>query len=129
MQPTVNSPLSILIVDPDAAVGDTIGELLEGDRYAVERASTLAEARQQLSSRAFSVVLVDGRLEDSIRPEVGPAAVIPMLADSSGEDSLDRGNVVLLKPFGEGDLLNAIERAVRRLAVEQGPDAASQRVG
>ena len=125
----MNSPVSILIVDPDAAVGDTIGELLEGDRYAVERASTLAEARQQLSSRAFSVVLVDGRLEDSIRQETGGAAVIPMLADSNGEDSLDRANAVLLKPFGEGDLLNAIERAVRRLAVEQGPDAASQRVG
>ena len=122
----MNSPLSILIVDPDAAVSDTIGELLEGSRYSVARVSTLAEARQQLSTRAFSVVLVDGRLEDSIRQEVGSAAVIPMLADSNGDDSLDRGSAVLLKPFGEGDLLNAIERAVRRLDAQQSPDSVSK---
>lgn len=137
----MDSPLSILIVDPDSAVAETVDELLEDSRYRVVRVSTFDEARGQLATQVFTVVLVDGRLEGLVRTETPSAALIPMLgaADDGdganhgshvdGKDAMDRGPVVLIKPFGKRELLDAIERVVRQLAAEESSDPVPQRLG
>ena len=59
--------MNVLIIEDDAPFARLLGALLNanGDMYHIERAETLAAARERLTTRGFDFVLTDLGLPDS----------------------------------------------------------------
>jgi DNA-binding NtrC family response regulator len=58
-------PLSVLVVDDDATIRDTVAEYFESVGYQTRSAMTATEARQMVAAHAPDVALVDLRLPDA----------------------------------------------------------------
>jgi DNA-binding NtrC family response regulator len=105
--------LTVLVVDDEALIRWSLGEVLRRGGHAVIEATTAAEAREAIRRESASIdaVLLDHRLPDSgdlrlleeVRQRLPYTAVVLMTAYSTPEmvqNALDRGAYcVLIKPF------------------------------
>jgi DNA-binding response OmpR family regulator len=117
---------SILLVEDDVNLRLGLRDNLEDHGYAVEVASTVREAREHLSRRAFQLILLDIMLPDgdgyslcrALRQE-GVATPVMMLTARTLEDDVVRGFEVgaqdyLGKPYRLRELLARVGALVRR---------------
>ncbi len=110
-------PRRLLLVEDDASNRLTLGALLEDEGFAVEAASTLAEARELLRrAPAFTAVLLDRRLdhEDGLAlvPAVRAAAPAAKIVVLSGADTDAPGVDATLRKGGSFDALAAALEAI-----------------
>ncbi len=114
---------NILIVEDDFAIRETIAELLEGEGYAVTRASNGAEALERLRRTGKTNVILldlmmpvmDGwefRLRQRSDPGLASIPVVVLSADNALEQKVSNLGVEawLPKPFEVERLLETIGR-------------------
>jgi two-component system chemotaxis response regulator CheY len=115
---------SILVVEDDAGIRETLVECLAGEGYAVEAASNGAEGLERARSRRPDLVVLDlvmpivngaEFLEATGRdPGLREVPVLLMTAAMpSSRGSFPRAAAYLAKPFELGELLDAVERLCR----------------
>ncbi|XXF77783.1 response regulator transcription factor [Myxococcaceae bacterium GXIMD 01537] len=117
---------AILLVEDDANLRLALRDNLEDQGYAVEVAASVREAREQLSRRAFQLLLLDVMLPDgdgyalcrALRAE-GVTTPVMMLTARTLEDDVVRGFEVgaqdyLGKPYRLRELLARVGALVRR---------------
>jgi DNA-binding NtrC family response regulator len=114
---------SLLIVEDDSSVRNTLVTFLELEGYQVEAVSTTREALERLSARPFPIVVSDIYLDertgldvlDAARRADAHCAVILMTGRGSMETVMratERGVFeYLAKPFELDDLLEVVKRA------------------
>lgn len=114
---------SILVVDDDVQLRDTLIRDLRSRGYHARGAASFREALQCLREHAYDVLLTDSRMEGgdgmalirALRETSPGTRPILMGAQATARDSqraLDVGAVrVLSKPFEAGEMLQAVERA------------------
>jgi len=121
----------ILVVDDEAPVRSMIGATLEREGYAVECASSGAQASEMLQYGSFDLVLTDIVMQDgngiallerlrTLQPNL-PVVMVSAIHDISvAIDSMRRGAYdYLLKPFEREHLLVTVQRALEhRRAME-----------
>lgn len=119
-------PVTILIVDDEQPVRDTLGRYLSQQGYEVATAASGAEAIGILQRQKIACVLLDIRMPDAsgidLVPDIldlEPHAALLMLTAvndaASATQSMQRGAMdYLTKPVDLPDLHGAIERALRR---------------
>ena len=105
----------ILVVDDDAMVLDAVRMALTFYGYAVETASSAAEALQKLPGACFDVVVTDlkmpGMIGSALASEIKkrqPALPVILLTGYPPEVRPAGVDKVLLKPFSTLDLYNAV---------------------
>ena len=120
------SPVSLLVVDDDAALGRMLAEAAAARGYRVECALSLAAAEGALTRRAFDVALVDLALGaesgfDVIRriKEQAPDAEIVVMSASTALSSAIQSYELsafafVQKPFDIAQLFATVERALER---------------
>lgn len=120
---------SILVVDDDAIILDSLCEFLGLEGYAVTGARSAAQARKALSERRFTVVLTDVNLSDGSGFELlnfvrdnYPQTVVILITGygtiESAVEAIKKGAYdYLTKPIVDDDLLLAVERASRQQAL------------
>jgi two-component system, OmpR family, alkaline phosphatase synthesis response regulator PhoP len=131
------SAASLLMVEDDANVAGTLGELLAGAGFEVTRAASVAEARSALQRGTFQIALLDVGLPDGsgfdvakLMRERSPATVMMFLtAYGTPEDrihGLELGaDDYVTKPFNFRELLLRIQNALKRAQyLEQRSDSA-----
>jgi DNA-binding response OmpR family regulator len=109
----------ILIVDDEAGICELLAGSLEDAGYAVDLATTAAEARSLLYERLYRMVVVDWRLPD------GDGAAIASLAEAAGSHAFVMsgylrkmlpGNVdprqTLMKPVKPSEVLAAARACI-----------------
>ena len=117
---------TLLLVEDDANLRLALRDNLEDHGYAVEVASTVREAREQLARRGFQLILLDIMLPDgdgyslcrALRQE-GVTTPVMMLTARTLEDDVVRGFEVgaqdyLGKPYRLRELLARVGALVRR---------------
>ena len=120
---------TILVVDDDTIILDSLCEFLGLEGYAATGARSAAHAKKALSQRRFSVVLTDVNLSDGsgfdlldfVR-ENYPQTVVILITGygtiESAVEAIKKGAYdYLTKPIVDDDLLLAIERASRQQAL------------
>ncbi len=119
----VMEDMSILIVEDDAGMRETLGDILRDEGYKVETAGRGKEALALAKEKKFSICLVDLRLPDMSGIEVlkglkgfNPnVSVIIITAFASKETAIsalkDGAHYYIEKPLNIKEVLNAIERA------------------
>jgi len=133
----MNSPAAgarVLVVEDDPNLRLTLVDNLEEEGYAVEAASTLAEARPRWKATAFDVVVLDIMLPDgdgySLCREMrqaGTSSRVLMLTARTLEDDVVRGFDVgaddyVAKPYRLRELLARIRVLARRGATAAPPE-------
>lgn len=118
---------TVLVVDDDAELRDLMSNLLRGERYLVDVAATLDQARRLLSRRRFDVVVLDLNLPDGdgvnlcrdLRADGYRGAIIMV---SARDATVDRilglefgGDDYLVKPFEARELLARVRSVLRRV--------------
>jgi PAS domain S-box-containing protein len=129
-----NSPPGVLVVEDDDAVARVLGIMLQRDGHSFIRAGTLAEARNVLTSRRPSVILLDMKLPDGSGLELldhlavtAGLEQLPVVVLSGVEPTFDHrtrsDRVVewLIKPFAERELLRALRDALGEAAPQPAP--------
>ncbi|MBN1204254.1 MAG: response regulator transcription factor [Myxococcaceae bacterium] len=123
----------VLVVEDDPNLRLTLVDNLEEEGYAVEAASTLAEARAKWKAAPFDVVVLDIMLPDgdgySLCRELrqaGTSSRVLMLTARTLEDDVVRGFEVgaddyLAKPYRLRELLARIRALARRGATASPP--------
>src|SRR5579859_4283282 len=114
---------SILIIDDEAAIRESLETLLEFEGYSVESAETAGEGLARLSERAFDLVLLDFALPDrnglevltEIRARDSQLAVIMITAYGT----LDNAVRAIQKPWDNEKLLADVRASVARRRVEE----------
>ena len=111
---------SILLVDDEEKILKTLGRVLRGEGHEVVEARRGHEAREQLASRAFDVLLVDNMMPDmtglelireiaSATPEAERPQIVMMTAHASIENAVEAMKLgaidYLQKPFEIDELL------------------------
>ena len=122
---------SILIIDDEAAIRESLETLLEFEGYIVESAETGAEGLARLSERAFDLVLLDFALPDrnglevlnEIRARDGQLAVIMITAYGTLDNAvraMQKGATNFIqKPWDNEKLLADVRASVARRRVEE----------
>lgn len=120
------TPVTVLVVDDEEPIRNALRRFLSQEKYDVLAVGTAAEALETLRRQPVSCILVDVRLPDlsgmDLLPqllEVDPQAVVIMLSAvndaSTAKTAIQRGAFdYLVKPMDLVDLLQAVQRAVRR---------------
>jgi DNA-binding NtrC family response regulator len=120
---------SILVVDDDAIILDSLCEFLGLEGYAATGARSAAQARKALADRRFSVMLTDVNLSDGsgfdllelVRQNYPQTVVILITGYGTIESAVEAikkgANDYLTKPIVDDDLLLAVERASRQQAL------------
>jgi len=126
--------LRVLVLEDDPNLRLTLVDNLEEEGYAVEAASTLAEARPKWKATAFDVVVLDIMLPDgdgySLCREMrqaGTSSRVLMLTARTLEDDVVRGFEVgaddyVAKPYRLRELLARIRVLARRSATAGPPE-------
>ena len=126
-----NDARSVLIVDDEPAVRETLSLLLEGAGIDALVAGSADEALASSRARDFDAVLSDIRMPDKdgvallgeLRAERPETPVILMTAygssDSAVEAVRDGAFDYIQKPFERGTVIASLERAFERRALEQ----------
>jgi DNA-binding response OmpR family regulator len=124
----VNGGEHILLVEDDRQLGRALVAALEGSRYAVEWARTVAAADLSLRTTRFAAALLDLGLPDgsgfdllaALRRRRDRTPVLILTARDALEDrvrGLDGGaDDYLVKPFAVPELLSRIRALIRRAA-------------
>jgi two-component system, OmpR family, response regulator RegX3 len=126
-QPAV---VRILVVEDDDAVAASIVDGLERNGFAVERASTAAEA---LAAAAADLVLLDLGLPDrdgeDVCRRIRAASRVPIIVVSARRDEIDRvvllelgADDYLVKPFGLRELIARVRAVLRRVEAVAEPE-------
>jgi CheY-like chemotaxis protein len=112
--------LRVLVVEDDALIAMLLAELLAGMGHDVcATAATEADAVTAAMRYRPDLMIVDGRLgggsgvsavEEILR--AGPLAHVFVSGDAGRIQARRPGAVVLRKPFGEGELVRAIKKAL-----------------
>ena len=115
------SGLSVLVVDDEPGMRETVADILTGRGYDVATASNGEDALSQIRAGAFSVVLMDirmpGRDGISVLREIGgpPPPVVLMTAYAADEHvraATEAGSFALIhKPVPAQSLLDVVARA------------------
>jgi DNA-binding response OmpR family regulator len=116
----------ILLVEDDANLRETLGEVLRDEGYSVAVAETVAAAEAMLAAASFDLVVLDVMLPDgdgyalcaSIRRQ-GKRARVLMLTARTLDDDLERGfdagaDDYVKKPYRLRELLARVKALVRR---------------
>lgn len=123
MSPAIQS---ILVVEDEENVGSTLVERLRREHFDVVWAKTLDEARTEIESRAFDLVLLDVGLPDGsgfsfvpeIRKKQRGTAVVFLTAYSGAEQRIQGLELgaedYVVKPFHFKELLLRIQNALKR---------------
>src|SRR5438067_1950537 len=136
---TVSAPADaspgVLVVEDDEAVARVLGIMLRRDGHTVTLAGSLSEARQVLTDRRPSVILLDMKLPDGSGLELldhlaatAGLEQVPVVVLSGVEPMFDHrtrsDRVVewLIKPFAERELLRAL-----RVATGEDPNETRRR--
>jgi DNA-binding NtrC family response regulator len=116
---------SILIVDDDEIIRETLTELLQSKGYAVETVGTAKEAMERSEARYFNLALLDIKLPDMDGTELlkkmhglAPKTMKVMITAhgtlKNAMDSLNFGaDAYLLKPINQEQLLKTVEEKLR----------------
>ncbi|HLM76244.1 MAG TPA: response regulator [Polyangiaceae bacterium] len=119
-------PVSVMIVEDDADIRETISEVLEDEGYAVVSASNGAEALELLRSTAPQVILMDlsmpvmsgqqFRSHQLADPTLAGIPTVVMTAAANVGEKMAGMQVseVLAKPIRMEGLLDSISRYCRR---------------
>ena len=122
---------SILIIDDEAAIRESLETLLEFEGYSVESAETGAEGLARLSERTFDLVLLDFALPDrngleilsDIRARDAQLAVIMITAYGTLDNAvraMQKGATNFIqKPWDNEKLLADVRASVARRRVEE----------
>jgi DNA-binding NtrC family response regulator len=125
----MSDKVSILVVDDDAIILDSLCEFLGLEGYAATGARSAAKAKKALADRRFEVMLTDVNLSDSTGFELlefvrenYPQTVVILITGygtiESAVEAIKKGAYdYLTKPIVDDDLLLAIERASRQQAL------------
>ena len=117
---------SLLIVEDDSAIRESLSDYF-GDRgFSVAAAGTLRGAERELESRRFGLVLLDLKLPDGdgldllrgLRRSADPTAVLVLTARGEEQQRIDGlrlgADDYLVKPFSVRELEARIEAVLRR---------------
>ncbi len=129
---TMPSLISMLLVDDDLHLAQSMSDWLRGEGLEVETATGLAEAESWLKRRPFDVVLTDWRLSGDdgfeliglARRRFPDTAVLVMTGYATPDTAVEAVRAgafdLLTKPLIDDELMLAIERAVsqRKIAKE-----------
>ena len=119
----------ILLVDDNAALVDNLRETLEGEKYVVRTAATVAEALRQAET-GFDVALVDLMLPDGngtaltarLRHDHPDAAIVMLTGNATVETAVVAVRAgafaYLVKPCSTPDLLLTLEQALRQVRLQ-----------
>jgi FixJ family two-component response regulator len=122
---------TILIVDDDEIIRETLGEVLGSKGYLIETAETAKEAMEKSRTRTFNLALLDIKLPDMEGTEllkkmhtVTPKMMKVMMTShgtlKNAMDSLNFGaDAYLLKPINEKELIKTVEEKVREQYVAE----------
>src|SRR5579883_899364 len=122
---------TILIVDDEAAIRESLQTLLEMENYSVESASTGEEGLSRIAERPFDLVLLDFALPDKnglevlrdIRERDSQLAVIMITAYGTVENAVlaiqSGATNFIQKPWDNEKLLADIQAAVARRRAEE----------
>jgi DNA-binding NtrC family response regulator len=110
----------LLLVEDDRDVRVLMEHVLLADRYQVDVAATVSDARRLLAENDYDVVVADGILPDGTGIEVAdeaqeagtPAIIITAYGFILPQQELARFDV-LLKPVRPAELVAAVEDAMR----------------
>lgn len=114
----------ILLVEDDLAVARSISRVLEARKFGVVIGQSIEEARELVSTRPFSVVLLDLQLQndyafDLARDLIGHHT-LPVIFVSASDDVLDKVVALelgafdyIVKPFDDRELIARIRTALR----------------
>ena len=118
------SPKSVLVVEDDVTINETVVAILEVEGYGARCVTNLAQARQVLAEGTASVVLLDLVLDDGESGEtlleelVGRAGMPPVVVFSASPDAKSVAaryhRELIAKPFDVDDLLEALARGIAR---------------
>ena len=130
-----NNPASVLIVDDDAGIRETVADFLEIEGYRVLKAANVGEARHALGTKP-DLMLLDLKMPGgdglSFAGEIRAQSSIPIIIISGKGETIDRvvglevgADDYLPKPFELRELLSRIRALLRRslASVGQGLEA------
>jgi CheY-like chemotaxis protein len=122
-KPRLKYNRTVLVVDDEEAVRDSVSELLSGVGYRVLAAADAATALYLMDCEHPDLVLTDIYMESgdgyeliaALRQRSGPVPVVAMSAGRSGYDTLKAAlhlgaNAVIDKPFPGAGLVETIDR-------------------
>ena len=126
---TGSSRGTLLLVEDDEAIQETLGELLADDGYAVTRVGTIADGVTELESREYDVVVLDLELPDGSGFDLARAARntcnarTPLIAMTAYGELLKKPEARsfterLQKPVDQCVLGEAIARAMQEASRE-----------
>lgn len=123
---SVQSSRSILIVDDEADIRDSVADILLDFGYEVETAADGPEALARLEQRAFDVALIDFKMPGMdgltlyremrrLCPETSVILVSAFTADGVAEEALASGiRRVISKPVDMSEVLSEVDRELDR---------------
>jgi DNA-binding response OmpR family regulator len=130
----------VLLVDDDLSVLLSLKAVLELHQFDVETASSVGEAQQKLTARAFELVVTDVRMEQEVsglevlrlaaRQAYRPAtAVLTAYLPSHEQWKLEPVDAILVKPMGTRELVQQLEALLTRRSEKHSPrkDSPSER--
>lgn len=135
---------SILLLEDDPAIAQTVVYALSRDGFLVEHVSLVGEARQQLTAgrtsyaaAIFDVGLPDGSGLDlcrSLRQEGGLFAALPIVMLTARSEEIDRvlglelgADDYLTKPFSPRELVARVRALLRRASLIAAPNVQTDR--
>ena len=130
----------ILLVDDEIAIQRSLGPLLRTHGYEVEMASAGSAALKRAAESAPDLIVLDLGLPDLDGTEVcrriRETSKVPIIVLSARDGEADKVRALDLgaddfvtKPFGPEELLARIRVALRRVAVDAGPEQGHLRAG
>jgi CheY-like chemotaxis protein len=112
--------LSVLVCEDELLIRIEVAEILQQLGHAVTVSATAAEAKEALAEQKYNVFVVDIELPDMsgfelaklarlANPDIG---VVFATGHAEVPEAIEvRRSVVLTKPYGQADLIRAIEQA------------------
>ncbi len=130
---------TLLLLEDDPAIADTVVFALQREGYAVEHRSWLAEARERLHQAPAPALLIldiglpDGHGLDLCRElRAGPLRHLPVIVLSARSEEMDRvlglelgADDYLAKPFSPRELVARVRALLRRAQAAPAPVPAS----
>lgn len=120
---------SVLLVDDEAGIAESIRYLLERDQFSVNAVATLAEARARLATGGVSLMVLDLGLPDGSGTELlrelrAKGSPLPVIVLTSRNEEVDRvvglevgADDYVTKPFSARELVARVKAVLRRGAL------------
>ncbi|WP_010302774.1 response regulator [Candidatus Odyssella thessalonicensis] len=130
----------VLVVDDDRRLRELLTKFLKDEGFRVQAAATAAEARIQLASQSFDVVVLDVMMPGetgiefttSLREAGNQIPILYLTAKDTVDDRIkgfdSGGDDYLPKPFEPAELISRLKAILRRLAPRTTTTPASELV-